>query len=228
MTTDYLVPRIYHFRPDKDDRDLETALESSLYFASVDSFNDPFECSASTSADANHYWNNSLDSLRQAVSSSGVCCFCRSFSNPLLWSHYADSHTGFALGISRPALEERFRPINVRDVLYEDAVPSLDDFGWMDMSLVMLCTKPTCWSYEQEVRVIRTHGDNETVGKGKLDPTAIREVIFGLSMSEERRKTFVDRFRSHGDFDHIKFAAMEKVEGRYGVQRVWLTTEVSR
>jgi len=116
----------------------------------------------------------------------------------------------------------------VRDVLYEDAVPSLDDFGWMDMSLVMLCTKPTCWSYEQEVRVIRTHGDNETVGKGKLDPTAIREVIFGLSMSEERRKTFVDRFRSHGDFDHIKFAAMEKVEGRYGVQRVWLTTEVSR
>src|SRR6266481_1005763 len=104
MTTDYLVPRIYHFRPDKDDRDLETALESSLYFASVDSFNDPFECSASTSADANHYWNNSLDSLRQAVSSSGVCCFCRSFSNPLLWSHYADSHTGFALGISRPAL----------------------------------------------------------------------------------------------------------------------------
>jgi hypothetical protein len=222
MSSDYLSPRLYHFRPDKGGRDLETLLNSSMYFASVNSFNDPFECAAAKSENPEYYWNGPLESLQAVVAGSGVCCFCRSFSNPLLWSHYANSHQGFSIGVSRQALVEQFGDLHVREVLYEDAVPSLDDFGWMDMSLVMLCTKPTCWSYEQEVRVIRDYRGNDTVGLSKIETSAIREIIFGMAMQETRRLEIQKQIRDKEGFSHVKFASMERIPGRYGVARKWL------
>ena len=39
----------------------------------------------------------------------GLICFSKSWKNPLLWGHYAEKHTGIALGFDVP--DERLSPV---------------------------------------------------------------------------------------------------------------------
>jgi len=89
----------------------------------------------------------------QIAATRGVICFSKGWTNPVLWSHYADKHRGIALGFE------------VRDgfaipVTYEKALSKVDidqlatgadpaeDFGRM-----LLATKFDDWRYEEEFRV---------------------------------------------------------------------------
>ena len=38
----------------------------------------------------------------QLNETKGLICFSRTWSNPLLWGHYAEKHTGIALGFDVP------------------------------------------------------------------------------------------------------------------------------
>lgn len=41
--------------------------------------------------------NNALDTITQVRSRIKVACFCDNIQSPLMWSHYAENHKGFAL-----------------------------------------------------------------------------------------------------------------------------------
>jgi len=150
-------------------------------------FNDPFELNylkkTLSSFDSHHYYSSKwLDSI---INNSAITCFTKQPLNPLMWSHYADSHSGLVIGyeVDIPfftSSEHNIVTIHDGDVVYSTSQPefnlSKDDVMIMerlffattgDMELYriysdalriarrLFLTKSSCWSYEEEVRVVK-------------------------------------------------------------------------
>jgi hypothetical protein len=206
--------RVYHYRPDARPRDLDALVANRIWSATVESLNDPFEFAALRAL-------NEYPAKLEQFKNTGVTCFSRSLTNPLLWSHYAASHTGYVVGYDSAhaffggdkGLGGRF----LHDVRYEDVVPTLDRFSLDELPMAAVTTKPTCWAYEQEIRLIKQIG-NESVD---IPPEAVKEVAFGARMSAERIDQFSKALAGAGI--QAKLARMEYLAEGYGVKPVWTT-----
>lgn len=105
----------------------------------------------------------------------GVLCFCRSWQNPLLWSHYADKHRGIALGFE-------VRDDLLRQVDYVHTRPRFKEVNERTMQK-LLFTKFTDWRYEGEWRIYTRLKERDS--KTHLffaefsDDLVLREVIVG-------------------------------------------------
>lgn len=205
---------VYHYRPDKQERDLETLLAKQLWSCRVDKLNDPFEFAA-LQALADY-----PDKYAE-FKSAGVTCFCRSLTNPLLWSHYAAGHAGLAIGYDAAhpffggdqGLMKRF----LLDVRYEDVAPSLETFSLEELPIAAVITKPTCWAYEQEVRLTKQYGDV----RFDVPQDSIREIVFGAAMPSARVETIMAAVRSAGIA--ARFGRMRRIVDGYGVRPEWIT-----
>ena len=206
--------RIYQYRPDKQPRDLETLLARQLYSSTINHLNDPCEFIALRAlAD----YPDKLATYRSA----GVTCFCRSITNPLLWSHYAESHKGFAIGLDathpcfggEQGLGRRF----LLDVRYEDVAPTVDCYGIDEIEMAALLTKSTCWAYEQEVRLIKQSGNMLF----DIPREMISEIVFGAKMPSQRINEITKAVKAAGI--PAEFSRMEVITEGYGVKPVWYT-----
>lgn len=83
--------RLYHFLPAV--HALDDIRKRRIKIAEIDQLNDPFElwCVAQ---DNRELRERLRDYKRTMDDRYGMPCFCRSWSNPLLWSHYAEKHRG--------------------------------------------------------------------------------------------------------------------------------------
>jgi hypothetical protein len=70
----------------------------------------------------------------------------------------------------------------LHNVRYEDIAPSLDRFALNELPMAAVITKPTCWAYEQEVRMIKRVGDQLF----DVPVDTIKEVVFGAEMANDR------------------------------------------
>ena len=205
--------RVYHYRPDKQPRDVNTLIANQLWSSSIDSLNDPFEFAAIRALD--DYPNKQIE-----FKHAGVTCFCRSLTNPLLWSHYAAAHTGFSIGYDAAhpffggdkGLNKRF----LLDVRYEDVAPTLDQFTLDEFVMAAVLTKPTCWAYEQEVRMIKQQGNQAF----NVPPDAIKEIAFGARMPPDRINEIIKTIRTAGI--DAKLARMQYLDEGYGVKPQWI------
>ncbi|WP_419695437.1 DUF2971 domain-containing protein [Mesorhizobium muleiense] len=136
--------RLYYFTSDK--YGLSALEKRRLKIARLNELNDPFEFLG---------WNIKDRSVRAKLKAwknerneeLGILCFSRTWSNPLLWGHYAEKHKGVAIGFDVPAR-------NTFKVGYRDtrlAAPSGRDLTELDVEALLL-TKFRAWSYETEQR----------------------------------------------------------------------------
>lgn len=161
-------------------RFLETGV---LRFTAPSYFNDPFELRAylvdagsanSNSTHDDHLLNDDLAGvaahiLKQISDRIGICCFSLNQESILMWSIYAEGHSGAV--VSFDGDHDFFRSALLKQVQYSNKRPVVDlkelretGFhlgGWEDLrefieirSDVFL-TKAECWSHEQEVRAVR-------------------------------------------------------------------------
>jgi hypothetical protein len=205
--------RVYHFRPDKQPRDLETLIAKQLWSSRVAGLNDPFEFAALRALAAH-------PEKQAEFQSAGVTCFCRSLTNPLLWSHYAASHIGFAIGCDagHPFFggHEGVGSRTLLDVRYEDVAPSLDFISVDDLAMAAVLTKPTCWAYEQEVRLVSQQGDQVV----NLPPDLVKEVFFGAAMPQPRVEVIMATVLNAGI--DVRFGRMRHLAEGYGVKPEWI------
>lgn len=110
-----------------------------------------------------------------------VFCLSECNAHPLMWAHYAASHTGFCTGYVCPV--GIGNPRTIFKVAYPETLPSIScwqliqDPGAVHRDLVV--TKTSHWSYEHEWRM--TFGNIP----GLLDKLLpYREIIFGARMSD--------------------------------------------
>jgi len=185
---------------------IESIINQTLYFARPDALNDPFDCridlqkafrrAAMSATDERRNFLSSFlatpeffRNWRSTFDTMGVCCFSRTFSETLLWSHYAEEHKGVCL-------EYQFRGASLlgnitaaQNVEYLDdpLVPWLVEEAPMDMTefakelaFRYLRTKCPAWKYEQEARIIRQES-----GPFKFQGVLLTEVCFGLRTPQD-------------------------------------------
>lgn len=147
----------------------------TLGFNTPSQFNDPME---------GRLWlhQNGVESsfLNTFLENIGILCLTRNPLNPLMWSHYGQSHTGFVIGydVNEPILGKQrdsvfsvengqvfysteFDADNIRDA-------AVDALQWAICGMEeprserieksirrILLMKQECWRYEQETRVVK-------------------------------------------------------------------------
>lgn len=121
----------------------------------------------------------SVDAYEEHLGKWGVVCFSKAGpDNILMWSHYADQHAGICLRFEGGNL---FAPAgSLIEVKYEQDYPRLtfDPVWHVDGLAKVILTKNSCWSYEQEARLIRVDGP-QLINY----PAPLKEVIFGVRTS---------------------------------------------
>jgi hypothetical protein len=134
----------------------------------------------------------------------GVLSLSRTPDSLLMWSHYADSHKGFVLGLdesheffSMP--DGKGRPTKPHNVVYTSRRQTVkvasDDFHER-----LLCYKSLEWSYEQEVRIFRTFGRNQgdfskndrnSIHLFGVPANCIKEIYLGANIGDDLIKRII-------------------------------------
>jgi hypothetical protein len=95
---------------------------------------------------------------------SGVVCLSEVNNSILMWSHYAQNHTGICIEFHRTPDSPLGDPEICTPVQYSSNYPVID-FGKMLLNRdgqtlnLMMRYKADCWAYEKEWRVITDKGD---------------------------------------------------------------------
>ena len=124
--------------------------------------NDPFEMFALAVADRTPRFALQMTQF-DLNGRAGWACFSRTWKNPVVWAHYADSHRGLCLGFDVP--DELTKPIEY--VKTREQFP--DNLGESDQAAALavmkriLFTKFDDWRYEDEIRLtVRLDKNDET------------------------------------------------------------------
>jgi hypothetical protein len=212
-------------------------LKGRIYFSSPSKFNDPFELSAKVNISTSPllYGLTAREKeevqrifrLRapEAVSEEwrekiGILCLSEDPKNILMWSHYANNHSGICIGFNT-----EITPFNTAAAItYSDERPKAE-FNSNPNRLIerVLLTKSKHWQYEKEWRAIkRTIEDdelnfyNETFKADasrleeiaetieqyggpntyNFDTSAIRSIFFGARITKENKEILTQTIRT--------------------------------
>jgi hypothetical protein len=162
---------------------------NELKVSKMDDTNDPYEMlpcfvdgkgQCATAQDARKFF-------RQLIAGkAGFTCFSAKINDPVIWSHYADSHKGMAFEFGFPTsdghlIEVEYSDSRVTVQVGEGSGPAESDS--FDIYKRLVRTKFTSWEYEKEYRLLEPRSElREENGKffKKFIPKAyFRRVILG-------------------------------------------------
>jgi hypothetical protein len=110
---------------------------------------------------------------------TGVFSLSADAASVLMWSHYAQSHTGVCLRFRLDVNSEIRDAVGVR---YSVERPTVDFLGDpMEMATKALLHKADYWSYEDDYRIVKPDG----VGRHGFPPLVLDGIIFGAKISAE-------------------------------------------
>lgn len=145
----------------------------------------------------------------------GICCFSTTYSNPLLWSHYADQHNGICIGYNLDRLPKPIlhkveyggnRMVNTSVVA---KALSGDDGAKKKLDSSVLLRKAPSWRYENEWRLFGNIGTHEST-------LALKDITFGLRCSSALIYSVIATLESRND---ISFYEMHAVSGSFKLKR---------
>lgn len=124
---------------------------------------------------------------------TGICCFSKSYKKTLMWSHYSDNHAGICLGFHFASFSAE--KLLLLTVNYIDKIIPVNFFRQQTVSLFhWIFTKSKVWEYEEEVRAVHTTKS----GFLAFNKECLKEVYFGLRVSDENKKRFIDKLNELG------------------------------
>lgn len=136
----------------------------------------------------------------------GIYSFAGSHKNILIWSHYANSHSGFVVGFHREKLQRvcsmshtQFKKLMVLlPVEYSSEFPVLYKYKHSsdERFRKQLLVKASDWQYENEYRLILQEGANVVV---KFPNEIYNRVVLGCLTSDENRQQIIDILTRRGD-----------------------------
>ena len=102
--------------------------ERRLKIFEISDLNDPFELIPCDLSDPRHLYA-ALAMRDQATRNLGLLCFSRSWTNPLLWAHYADKHRGICLGFDLNVADDIGRAVDYVDERLPWQEPPTEQFA---------------------------------------------------------------------------------------------------
>lgn len=135
---------------------------------------------------------------------STIACFSESVQSILMWSHYAFSHTGFALEYNfRPTLENQIKNVVIAPVVYQDQRLDISSYiVWafliimgvrtknpdMTASIKNALYKSVDWAYEKEWRLIDSTPRDFFDKSASAIPYRPIAVYYGQNMTPEHKR----------------------------------------
>lgn len=161
--------------------------------------NDPFELLA-----ANFKEHKTRQVVRdwkdKSHSLMGLLCFAGDWSEPVMWSHYADKHTGVCLGfdVNRSTVQQvSYQDDRILNALHPTSTP--DNLS-EELQQQLLCTKSGGWRYEEEYRRFVSLNDAALEGPFHFWPISgdiqLVEVILG-PLCEEPLESVRQKVKLH-------------------------------
>ncbi|SET89403.1 DUF2971 domain-containing protein [Pseudomonas graminis] len=95
-----------------------------------------------------------VNSLNDSV---GILCLSKNPDSLLMWGHYAKEYSGAIIEFDET--HEFFKGLNPVKYQKRRPVYNLSDFVNLQVPIADLCVKPSVWSYEREVRLVRSVKD---------------------------------------------------------------------
>lgn len=144
--------------------------------------NDPFELLGIDVS--NRGFRVAIRETKEEINNSkGLICFSKSWSNPLMWGHYAEKHTGICLGFDIP--DKLLNPVVYAKRLLKLEIEPEKELYKLSKNVVnkLLRTKFYDWKYEAEMRLF-VELDHDTEESGMYfypfsEKLALRDVILG-------------------------------------------------
>ena len=179
--------RVYHFIDEKFG--ILNLQKKRLKISMLPDLNDPFELFGVEMSNANV--RHAFHTMKAELSKNrGILCFSKNWSSPVMWSHYANRHTGLCLGFDVPdellGIVSYSRKRLVADI-ERLTNPASVNLKWAQR---FLFTKYEHWKYENEVRsfVTLAEKDPETglYFAEFSDRLKLRTVIVGAMSSLSR------------------------------------------
>ena len=218
---------------------------SELYFASPEQLNDPFDCRVNWKSAIRNALQQDICTRRRQVLElmlkeftnkdphldAGICCFTANLDNPLMWSHYANSHSGVCLYYEIPSdfFSDQFptgndpyfvgvSPVSYGEHNFTDWLVSGDlgdpVAGEAVESAVarIFSTKSSHWAHEMEARLVMNRP-----GPIQIDPSFLKQITFGLKTTE-RNKILVASTASRSCDSVEYYAAIEARNSELGLE----------
>jgi hypothetical protein len=126
----------------------------------------------------------------KSLDKNGIVCLTKNPVSLLLWSYYADGHTGVAVRFNTSAknfgwASRRLLPIEVK---YQTPFPYVNfyDSGSIPKFTVpLLGTKAAAWEHEEEWRLVMV----DQCGLVRIPPAMIDGIILGMKIKPELEET---------------------------------------
>ena len=146
----------------------------------------------------------------------GIVCLSCDPLNYLMWSHYANSHSGFCIGFNVEKLLNSVKPCGVLPVNYTEEKPVFkigDDP--LKYSQKYLGTKGRNWEYEQEFRFVKLDVINNSI---QFDIKVIDEIYLGHKTTKKNEQEVIKFYSKENPF--CKIYKVKLSETRYELERI--------
>ena len=234
-----LPPKLYKYRS-LNARSLSILTDDELYYANYRTLNDPFELAFEVDvtyrADSKKVKPEAIDQLKRKIKSNIQSCFRPNLGllslaarndELLMWSHYAEGHTGFCLEFDTSIFDpELLKEVTYSKELYcvqcrvddneEGIIVPADN----DEYLIGICnTKKEDWQYEKEWRDVRKES-----GAHKFDPAGLTGLIFGFKTNDEQEERVLQELEKRrsrlGGLPSVKLYEARLRSGKYDLDIV--------
>ena len=159
----------------------------------------------------------------------GISCFAKRNDNILMWSHYADKHTGFCVEYDLSKMKSQEAKLMLYPVIYSKKRPllPLSMFDFSDIKDVKvaegvfpyadiaesLLTKSDIWQYEEEWRIIHTLSN---LDEQRLFEDIITGVYLGANISKENERIIREKAIHKG----VPIKRMRLLDDKYELKAI--------
>lgn len=156
------------------ERFIDILLRKRLYMSTYSKLNDPME---GVFLYDDNTRSEKIRIIENQKEETYICSLSKNCDNMLMWSHYANGHTGCCIEISETSKKE---DLQVRDIEYRNREVDLNE----DIQDVydVLSVKSSLWKYEDEIRYFR----QENNGKRPFLKVKIHKIIFGTKVPQKK------------------------------------------
>jgi len=160
----------------------------------------------------------------------GVLSLSAVNDNPLMWSHYSDSQSGFCVGfdtqkmlqfIDKVAFQGIF--ILFDNVVYYNELPQINPYKMSDEEVfrAMVFSKSIHWAYEEEYRLMCADRPDFALA---IDSNIISRVLLGPNCSQDNEQKMIEILKTSGDNVLLFQAVYKDIEYEIAFEKVEYTT----
>ena len=147
-----------------------------------------------------------------------LSCFSKKNDDILMWSHYAEKHTGICIGFDFKKFDADkyiLCPVN-----YIDKIKEFDgNLRFEKVIYYWLTTKSSIWEYEEEIRAIKFSPSNETYEFADFPKNSIKEIIFGCNVSRKVIQKMIYLIKTH-QINNIKLKQMKINDTNFKLEEI--------